>query len=204
MWCWRAFWLTWVPLPFAGLREGAHGVCTESPGPWRRSHGQYHPPVPPTPFLKHISPVPPTPFVKHISPGYDPFILHGTKPPIYQPKSPTNSVILYKCGFRMRSHEMLWSNWLAQATIGSGHTGLMLAVQGGHTETATMLLGHKGTDTEAQDSEGYTALIIAACQGQSRTHTDRGMGRTSFYQPEAPICVAIRWNVACMPCIPTK
>lgn len=47
----------------------------------------------------------------------------------------------------------------------SGRTPLMYAVQLGHLNLVTMLLGRKDLLLEASDLEGYTALIIAVEMG---------------------------------------
>ena len=51
------------------------------------------------------------------------------------------------------------------AATGAGDTALMLAADGGHTETVTVLLAAPGLDVNAATGAGRTALTLAEGQG---------------------------------------
>ena len=54
------------------------------------------------------------------------------------------------------------------AAARDGRTALMLAANGGHTETITALLAYPGVDVSAADGDGRTARAHAKAKGHGR------------------------------------
>ena len=71
--------------------------------------------------------------------------------------------------WRTRARRELWRRLCQEvnAADGDGSTALMLAADGGHTETVTALLAAPGLEVNAANGRGYTALALAEGQGHA-------------------------------------
>ena len=75
--------------------------------------------------------------------------------------------------WRTRARRELWRRLCQEvnAADGDGSTALMLAADGGHTETVTALLAAPGLEVNAANGAGGTALMLAAFGGHIETVT---------------------------------